>query len=74
MQAVAPRMSRSHYEFIADQIGPHVSWPSKLHEIADTLAATNAKFDKDKFIKRATKAWEDKNPELFDELDDEIVF
>jgi hypothetical protein len=70
MTQTSPRMSRSHYEFIADHIGPHVAWPSKLHDIADKLAATNSLFDKDKFIKRATKAWEDSNelPELNDEI------
>ena len=42
-----PRMSKSHYEFIADKIGPLVSWPSHIHSIADALAATNPKFDRD---------------------------
>ena len=55
----APRMTRAHYQFIADNIGPHLSWPSTLHDIADKLAATNPLFDKEKFIQRATKAWED---------------
>jgi len=72
MATAAPRMSRSHYEFIADQIGPHVAWPSKLHHIADELAATNPLFNKDKFIERATKAWEDNNE--LPELDDEIPY
>lgn len=53
-----PRMTRGHYEFIADNIGPLVSWPSHLHSIADVLAATNPRFDRDKFISRATSAWE----------------
>ena len=69
----APRMTRSHYEFIATQIGPHVSYPSRLHDIADKLAATNPLFDKHKFIQRATKAWEDANLDDH-ELDDEIRF
>ena len=70
---IAPKMTRAHYQFIADNIGPHISWPSKLHEIADKLAATNPRFDKDKFIQRATKAWEDAHLDEY-ELDDEIRF
>lgn len=74
MQTVnTPRMTRAHFDFIATQIGPHITWPSRLHEIADKLAASNPLFDKDKFINRATKAWEDAN--LRDEeIDDEIMF
>ena len=71
--STAPRMTRSHYEFIATQIGPHVLYPSRLHDIADKLAATNPLFDKDKFIQRATTAWEDANLDEH-ELDDEIRF
>lgn len=73
MPAALPRMTRQHFEFIADQIGPHVSWPSKLHEIADELAATNPLFDKNKFIVRATKAWEDNNLEQVP-INDEILY
>ena len=72
MTTAAPRMSRSHYEFIADHIGPHVSWPSKLQDIANELAATNSLFNKNKFIQRATKAWEDSNE--LPEIDDEIPY
>jgi len=69
----APRMTRAHYQFIADNIGPHLSWPSTLRDIADKLAATNPLFDKEKFIQRATKAWEDAHLDDY-ELDDEIMF
>ncbi len=51
----APRMTRAHYEFIADNIGPHVSYPFRLHDIADKLAATNPLFDKDKFINKRVR-------------------
>ena len=54
----APRMTRAHYNFIADVIAPHISWPTKLREIADELEATNPAFDRRKFLSRATKAWE----------------
>lgn len=69
----APRMTRAHHQFIADNIGPHISWPSRLHEIADKLATTNPRFNKDKFIQRATRAWEDAHLDEY-ELDDEIEF
>tara|TARA_R110000796_G_scaffold111795_2_gene223324 strand:- start:569 stop:787 length:219 start_codon:yes stop_codon:yes gene_type:complete len=72
MQIKSPPMTRQHYEFIADIMGPQVSWPSNLQSIADALESTNPRFDRAKFIARATKAWEDNyNPE---EISDEIRF
>ena len=57
----APRMTRAHYDFIADKFGPLVPWPTHLHEVAEILADTNPRFDKEKFLRRAIKAWEDKH-------------
>ena len=57
----APRWTRKDFEYFADLIGPLVSWPSHLHVVADELAATNPRFDREKFLRRATKAWEDKH-------------
>ena len=54
-----PPMTRQHYEFIADLMGPMVAWPSHLIDIADALEKTNSKFVRKKFLERATKAWED---------------
>lgn len=72
MQIKAPPMTRQHYEFIADIMGPQVSWPSHLESIADSLEATNPKFNRDKFLQRAVKAWEDNyNPK---DINDEITF
>tara|TARA_R110000737_G_C14529007_1_gene476848 strand:- start:822 stop:1019 length:198 start_codon:yes stop_codon:yes gene_type:complete len=65
-------MSRQHYEFIADLMGPMVAWPSHLNDIADALEKTNPKFVRKKFLDRATKAWEDNNN--IGELDDEIRY
>ena len=42
------RMTKQHYEFIADVMGP----------LADKLESNNPKFDRDKFIRRGTDAWE----------------
>lgn len=65
-------MTRGHYNFIADTIGPMVAWPSHLHLIADELARTNPRFNREKFIERATKAWEDRNE--IDPIDDHIPY
>ena len=55
----SPPMTRQHYEFIADLMGPMVAWPSHLIDIADALEKTNPKFVRKKFLERATKACED---------------
>jgi len=57
------KLSRQHFEYIADLMGPLVTWPSHIHSIADELERTNPKFNRDKFIQRATTAWEN-NHEL----------
>ena len=66
------RMSKQHYEFIADTIGPMVGWPSHLHSIADELEKTNPRFNREKFLQRATKAWKD-NHDIPD-VDDHIPY
>ena len=66
------RMSKQHYEFIADTIGPMVGWPSHLHSIADELEKTNPRFNREKFLQRATKAWEDNNEQP--DIDDSIPY
>ena len=68
----APRMTRAHFNFIADVVGPTLGFASQAHEIADHLQATNPKFDREKFIERTIKAWEVRNP--LPELDDEIPY
>ena len=67
-----PPMTRQHYEFIADLMGPMVAWPSHLVDIADALEKSNPKFARKRFLDRATKAWEDNHGK--GELDDEIRF
>ena len=66
------RLTRQHYEFLADLVGPMVEWPSRLHSVADKLESTNPRFDRDKFIRRATQAWED-NYDI-PTIDDEIPY
>lgn len=65
-------MTRQHYEFIADLMGPMVAWPSHLIDIADALEKTNPKFVRKKFLERATKAWEDR--QNTGDLDDTIPY
>ncbi len=67
-----PNMSRQHYEFIADVMGPLVGWPSHLHAIADALEKTNPKFNRDRFINRATKKWEENHAPF--EVDDSLPY
>ena len=74
MPQTIPRMTPQHYVFIADMIGPMVAWPSHLQTLANELAATNPRFDKDKFIQRAVKAWEANHSQYLQEVEDEVVY
>lgn len=69
------RMSRQHFDFIADAVGPMVPWPSALHDLADKLAASNPRFNREKFLSRATNAWEQHHKFIVEApLDDEIIY
>ena len=69
------RMSKQHFDFIADQIGPLLHWPTAVHEIADKLAATNPRFDREKFVSRAVNAWEQHHHAMLEDItDDEIPY
>ena len=68
----APLMNEEQFKFIAEEIGPMVGWPSQLQVIADVLVKTNSRFDRDKFIRRATAAWEKKHD--FDPIGDNIPY
>ena len=65
-------MQQRHFEYLADKVAPLMGWPSQIHEMADRLASTNPRFNKDKFLDRAIKAWEDAHP--VEEIDDEIPY
>jgi hypothetical protein len=58
MKITAPIMNQSTHDFIADVVGPRVSWPTYLEAIADAIAATNPSFNRERFINRATNGWE----------------
>lgn len=68
----APQMSKRHYEYLADLFGSVVPWPTHLHTVADHLEQTNPRFDREKFISRATKKWEESYEP--DQLGDEIPY
>ena len=55
-------------EGLADALGPTASWPTQILAWADIFSADNPDFDRDKFIRRATKKWEDtyEPPEIDD--------
>ncbi len=65
-------MQQRHFEYLADKVAPLMGWPSQIVEMADRLAETNPRFNKEKFIKRATDAWEKANPDFMEELDDHV--
>ena len=66
----APKLTRQHFEFFADKLGEKLGWPTALHDIADVLAETNERFDRDKFLRRAIDTWEQTHelPDLEDEI------
>ena len=62
---------RKHYEFLVEEFMPHLSWADKVHVIAKKLQEDNPKFDYNKFVSKATQAWEESNmkePEIDDEI------
>ena len=65
-------MQRRHYDSFADEVALVLGWPTYITAMADKLAATNPKFDKEKFVARATAAWEKANP--VEDIDDGIPY
>ena len=65
-------MQQRHFEYLADKVAPLMGWPTQIVEMADRLADTNPRFNKEKFLDRAIKAWEEAHP--VEEIDDEIPY
>lgn len=66
------RVTRQHFEYIADNFAPLVSSPIVIEQIADDLEKLNKKFNRKKFLKRAIANWEKKNlPPI---IDDDIPY
>jgi len=54
------KLTRQHFEFIADEFAPLLGWATDIKTMAAALRRTNPNFDADKFKKRALKNWEAK--------------
>ena len=67
-----PLMQQRHFEYLADEVAPLMGWPTQIVEMAERLEKTNPRFNKDKFLTRAIKAWELAHP--VEEIDDEIPY
>ena len=65
-------MQQRHFEYIADKVASLLGWPSQINALADILCVTNPRFNREKFLKRATEAWEKANPP--ENYDDEIPY
>ena len=63
-------MTRKDYIKIADAIATQLS-PQAHVTIANVLEEINPRFDRDKFLKRTLKLWEEK---YHAEIDDEIPY
>ncbi len=67
-----PLMQQRHFEYLADKVAPLLPWPTSIVTMADDLASTNPRFKKEKFIERATAAWEAAHPPQ--DLNDDIPY
>ena len=65
-------MQQRHFEYLADEVAPLMGWPSQIVEMADRLAKTNPRFNREKFLKRAVDAWEEANP--MEKINDEVPY
>lgn len=66
------KMSRQHFEFIADEVAPLLAWVTGIEDLADKLAESNPRFDRDKFVRRASDNWERKYQTSLEEIDDDV--
>ena len=74
MTRSTPKFTRRDFEFIADYIMPHMSWATGIEQVADELKRTNPNFNRDKFVDRATKVWEEHYERGRDDFYDEIPY
>ena len=65
------KLSRQHFEFIADTIAPLLESATSIEVIADELQHTNPNFNRETFTQRALKNWEAKHipAVMIEELD-----
>lgn len=55
------KLTRQHFEFIADNIAPLLFSPTDIERIADSLEQTNNNFKRGVFVSRCLKNWEERN-------------
>ena len=68
------RLTRQHFEFMADEVAPLLQWVTGIEELADKLNSTNPRFDRDKFVRRATKNWETRYHSSLEEINDDTPY
>lgn len=66
------RLTRQHFEFMADEVAPLLGWATGVNELADKLQKTNPRFNREKFVKRATNNWEQRYKLSLEEIDDDV--
>ena len=68
------RLSKQHFEFLADEVAPLLSWATGIEELADKLEATNTNFDRKKWVRRASNNWETRFQSSLEEINDDVPY
>lgn len=66
------RLTKQHFEFIADEVAPLLGWATGVEKLADKLQRTNPKFNREKFVRRASQNWENEYKLSLEEIDDDV--
>jgi|5B_taG_2_1085324.scaffolds.fasta_scaffold72059_2 hypothetical protein len=60
------QMTEKEEDYVAQVLAPLVSSPTLIERMGDDLKDMNPKFNRDKWVDRAIKAWEETNlPRLY---------
>ena len=60
------QMTEKEEDYVAQVLAPLVSSPTNIERMGDDLKDMNPKFNRDKWVDRAIKAWEETNlPRLY---------
>jgi len=54
-------MTEKEEDYVAQVLAPLTSSPTNIERMGDDLKAMNPEFDRDKWVARAIKAWEETN-------------
>ena len=54
-------MTDKEEDYVAQVLAPLVSSPTNIEQMGDDLKAMNPQFNRDKWVDRAIKAWEETN-------------